>query len=82
MEESTKQIIKDAQLIIDNHHQGFGESMVLDAYSIRQRALWMAGFTGMRHDEDTWDEHISKLPEEIRGVMIDMDDAMEMHRFC
>lgn len=82
MDNVIKQLLYDANLIINNHHQGFGESMVLDAYTIRQRALFLAGFEGIRHDEDIWDEYIGKLPNSIRGVMIQMDDAMEMHRFC
>ena len=80
--ETIKQLLYDANLIIDNHHAGFGESMVLDACAIRQRALKMVGISGTQHNEDVWDENIGKLPLEIRSTMIALDDALDMHRFC
>jgi len=80
--ETTQQLLRDARLIIDSHHEGFGESLVLDAASIRQRALATVGIGGMQHTEDEWDANIGKLPLEIRSTMIAMDDAMDMHRFC
>lgn len=82
MDDTTKQLLYDARLIIDNHHSGFGASMVLDACSIRQRALRLVGIEGTQHTEDEWDENIGKLPAEIRSVMIELDDALELHRFC
>ncbi len=82
MDSTTKQLIYDARLIIDNHHSGLGDSMVLDACSIRQRALKMIGIEGTQHDEDIWDANIGKLPLEIRDTMIQLDDALDMHRFC
>jgi len=82
MDDTTKQLIYDANLIIDNHHEGFGESLILDSYAIRQRALKMIGINGTQHDEDTWDANISNLPDSIRPTMIALDDALDMHRFC
>ena len=82
MDETTKQLLDDANLILANHHQGFGESMVLDYCSIRQRALKMVGIGGTQHSSDTWDENIGNLPIEIRSTMIALDDALDMHRFC
>jgi hypothetical protein len=82
MDDTTKQLLYDARLIIANHHDGFGDSMVLDACSLRQRALKMIGINGTQHNEDTWDENIGNLPDSIRDTMIQLDDALDMHRFC
>ena len=79
MNDITRDLLLDAQLIINNHHEGAGENVMMEGYDIKQRAMVMAGFLGITHTEDDWDEYIPKLPEEIRGVMIDLDDSLDVH---
>lgn len=79
MNESTQKLLYEAQLIIDNHHQGVGELITENAYNLRQQAMEMAGYEDERHDEDAWDEWIPKLPDSIRGTMIELDDCLDCH---
>ena len=82
MDETIKQLLYDANLIISNHHDGFGSSMSKDLYDLHQRAMWISGWNGYKHDEELWESYIPKLPVEIRSTMIALDDALDMHRFC
>jgi hypothetical protein len=79
MDDTTKKLIYDAQLIINLHHDGVGENVMMEGYDIRQRAMVMAGYTSLTHTEDTWDSYIPKLPKEIRATMIELDDSLSCH---
>ena len=72
-------LLDEAQLIIDSHHDGVGQSVTLTAEALRQKAMNIAGFEGTKHTEDQWDEWIGKLPVEIRATMIELDDCLDCH---
>lgn len=79
MDDNIKGLLRDAYLIINLHHDGVGENVMMEGYDIRQRALAMAGYTALTHTEEVWDEYIPKLPQAIRGVMIELDDSLSFH---
>lgn len=79
MDDNIKRLLRDAYLIINLHHDGVGENVMMEGYDIRQRALVLAGYTSTTHTEEIWDEYIPKLPQSIRGVMIELDDSLSCH---
>ena len=72
-------LISDARLIIRNHHDGLGDNMIKEAGDVRKGVLKWAGFRGGALTDKMWTAYIPMMPKEIQGVMIELDDALDVH---
>lgn len=80
MNDSIQQLIHDARAIIANHHDGMGETVVDEGCSIKRRILrHCLDIEDGKADENKWEEYISALPDDMRAVMIALDDCMDCH---
>ncbi len=79
MSRKTEDLIKDARLIIKFHNLGFNSDLALEVYQLHQEAMKTTGYDKDWHTEDEWDSYISKLPKELRAVMIELDDCADVH---
>jgi hypothetical protein len=76
-------IINQANLIVANHHDSVDGCGGSEFAHIKLEVLREAGFSrGEVLSQDTWDDYLESddVPEELRGPLIALDDAMTIHK--
>ncbi len=79
MDDTIKQLLYDAQTLIASHHDGLGSQMINEAGDIRKGVLQWAGFKGGLVSDKTWVSYIPVMPPEVQKVMVELDDALDVH---
>ena len=81
MDETIKQLIHSAGEITRELNATHGTNAD-EAVAVRLGIIRWAGIEDEDIDEDTWDNLIEIVPDEIRQVMIEFDDALNFHDSC
>ena len=74
-DETIKKLLYDAQLVIDGLKDSQGANSE-EVRSIRHGVLRWAGFKGDAVSDKTWTLYIPMMPDSIREVMVNFDDAL------
>ena len=77
MDDTIKELIRNAQVVIDGLNREPGAN-ISEAQSIRHDVLRWAGFKGDAICDKTWGMYITMMPAEIRGTMLLFDDALNL----